>query len=176
MVRFLSEEVVAAAVTYLSGNWRVEDGVDGQVQRNHAVATVDGLQRVAVSACSGKILPEEVVAAALADRSGDRRVDDIIDRQGQRNHAVAAVDALQRVGISARRGNLLSEEVVAAALANFSGDRGVEDGVDRQGQRNHAVATVDGLQRVGVGSGSGKIFVRRSCSCRRHISQRKLAC
>ena len=90
----MSEEVVAASVTNLSGNRRVENGVDRQGQRNHAVATVDGLQCVGVCSCGGQSLSEETVAAALADFSGNRRVEDGVDGQGQRNHAVAAVDGL----------------------------------------------------------------------------------
>ena len=158
----LSEEVVAATFANLSSNRRVEDGVDRQRQRNHAVATVDGLQRVAVSACSGKILPEEVVAASLADFSINRCVEDRVDRQGQRNHAVATMDGLQRVSVRSRRGEILSEEVVAATFANLSSDRRVEDRVDRQRQGDDTVAAVDGLQRVSVRSRRGEVLSKET--------------
>ena len=76
----LAEEVVAISFANLSGNRRVEDGIHGQRQHDDTVAAVDALQRVGVGACRGKRLPEEFVATAFADCSGDRRVKDRIDR------------------------------------------------------------------------------------------------
>ena len=140
----LPEEVVATALANCSGDRRVEDIVDCQGQGNHTVATADGLQGVGVRACGGERLPEEVVAAAVADFSGDGRVDDITHGQRQRDDTVTAVDRLCRVGVGACDGERLPEEVVAVAVANRNVERGVIDGVDGQGQRNHAVAAVDG--------------------------------
>ena len=49
-------------------NGDVERRVDGEVQRHHTVATVDGLQRVGVGSGSGEILSEEVVTASSCVR------------------------------------------------------------------------------------------------------------
>ena len=152
----LHEEVVATAFANLSSERGVEDGVDGQGQRNYAVAAVNGLQGVGVSACSSERLSEEVVTFALTNRSGERGGEDGVDGQRQGNHTVATADRLQRMGVSPRGGERLPEEVVAAALANCSGERGVEDIVDGQGQGNHTVATADGLQRVSVSACGGE--------------------
>ena len=152
----LSEEVVAAAVADLGGDGRVNDIVDRQCQGNHAVTTVDALQRVGICSRGGERLPEEVVATAVADFRGEGRVNDIVDRQRQGDDAVATVDALQGMGVCTRCGECLPEEVVAAAVADFRGEGRVEDRVDRQSQGNDAVATVNALQRVGVGSRGGE--------------------
>ena len=146
----LSEEVVAAAVADLRGERRVEDRVDRQRQGDDAVTSVNGLQRVGVRARGSEHLPEEIVAAAFADLSGEGRVEDRVDRQSQGNDAVAAVNGLQRVGIGSRCSECLPEEVVATAFADLGGEGRVEDRVDRQSQGNDAVATVNALQGVGV--------------------------
>ena len=152
----LSEEVVTFALTNRSGERGGEDGVDGQRQGNHTVATVDRLQRMGVSPRGGERLHEEVVATAFANLSSERGVEDGVDGQGQRNYAVAAVNGLQGVGVSACSSERLSEEVVTFALTNRSGERGGEDGVDGQRQGNHTVATVDRLQRMGVSARGGE--------------------
>ena len=85
-----------------------------------------------VSACGGERLSEEVVATALANCSGERGVEDRVDGQRQGDHAVATADGLQGVGVGARGGECLAEEVITAALANRSVERGVEDRVDGQ--------------------------------------------
>ena len=141
----LPEEVVAAAVADFSGDGRVEDRVDRQRQGDDAVTSVNALQRVGVGSRGGERLPEEVVAAALADLRGEGRVEDGIDRQRQRYHAVATVDALQGVGVCTCCGECLPEEVVATAVADLGGDGRVEDRVDRQRQGDHAVTSVNGL-------------------------------
>ena len=154
----LPKETVAASFADCSGKWRVEGRVHRQRQRDDAVATVDALQRVGVGASRSQRLSVEVVATTLTDRSGNRRVEDRVARQRQRDDTVAAVYALQRVGVGARRGQVLPEEAVAVSFANRSGDRRVEDGVDRQRQGDDTVAAVDSLQRVGVGARRGQVL------------------
>ena len=128
----LSEEIVAATLADFISNRRVDDRICRQRQRDDTVAAVDGLQRVGIGTRCGEDLPEEVVAAAVANSRRDGDVIDGVHRQGQRDDAVAAVDRLQCVGVGARRGQVLSEEVVAVTLADFRYDWDVIDGVDRQ--------------------------------------------
>ena len=149
----LPEEVVATAFANLSSERGVEDGVDGQGQRNYAVAAVNGLQRVGVSACSSERLSEEVVTVALTNRSGERGGEDGVDGQRQGNHTVATVDRLQRMGVSARGGERLPEEVVAAVLANVCRDGDVIDGADGQMQCYHRVTAVGQCECLHVFAG-----------------------
>ena len=103
-----------------------------------------------VSTRRGERRVEECVAVSVADFRRRRGVIDRVHGQGQGNHAVAALDGLQRVVVSTRRGERRVEECVVVAIADFRCRRGVIDGVHGQGQGNHAVATLDGLQRVVV--------------------------
>ena len=66
------------------------------------------------------------------------------------------MDGLQCVVVSPRRRKRLPEEAVTLALTNLGSDRRVEGRVHRQCQGDDAVAAVDGLQRVFVGSRRGK--------------------
>ena len=103
-----------------------------------------------VNACRGKRRVEEAIAASVADCGRQRSVIDWVYSQGQGNHAVAALDGLQRRGVRARRGERCVEEAVTVSVADFRCYRGIIDGVHGQGQSNHAVAALDGLQRMGV--------------------------
>ena len=148
----LPEEVVALTVPDFRRDRGVIDGVHGQRQGNHAVAAVDRLQRVGVSARGGQCLSEEVVAFAVTNLRRDRRVVCRDLCQGQHDDTVTADDRLQRVGVSARGGQCLSEEVVAFAVTNLRRDRRVVCRDLCQGQHDDTVTADDRLQRVGVGA------------------------
>ena len=55
---------------------------------------MDALQGMGVCTRCGECLPEEVVAAAVADLRGERRVEDRVDRQRQGDHTVTSVNGL----------------------------------------------------------------------------------
>ena len=106
-----------------------------------------------VGARRGEGLSEEVVTASVADSGCRRGVIEGIHRQGQDNHAVAADDSLQGVRVGARRGEGLSEEVVAATVTDFRRDQGGVFGMHRQHDGGDTVATVDRLYSLNVGAG-----------------------
>ena len=128
-----------------------------QREHNHAVATVDGVQRVRVGVGGGQRLSEEVVALALTDGRTHRRGVLGIDMQGHRHHTVAAVDRLQRGGlrVSTVEGHAVPlVRQLGGTNRRLVGHR--EGRVDRQREHDHAVAAVDGVQRVRVGVGGGQ--------------------
>ena len=133
--------------------------VDGQREGDDAVAAVDGLQRMGVSAARGEGLAEEAVAVALADGGRDGRVVGLVQRQGHGHDGVASVDGLQGHGLCA--GTVEGESVPSVGqLARADGTRvGHRVGrVDGQVEGDHTVAAVGGGERLGVVARGGVAF------------------
>ena len=148
--QYFTEEIVAFALTHRVRNRRVIDGIHHEGQGDDAVTTIDGLQGVGIDPGGRQGGVEEVIAIALAHRVRHRRVIDRIHREGQSDDAVAAVNGLQGVGVGAGLCENIPIEVEAPTLADVLRNGNVVNLVYVQGQRNDAVAAVDGLQSVEV--------------------------
>ena len=120
--------------------------IDRQGQGDHTVAAVDRLSVVDISAGLSERLPEEVVAFAFADRVVNLSAVHRVDVQREGDHAVAAVDTLQGVGVFTGIFERLPEEVVACALTDGGLNRGVVGRIDIERHVHHRVAAVHRLQ------------------------------
>ena len=90
----------------------VVGGLDGQLEVDHAVALVEGGQRVGVEARQGELLPLEGVGAVVADFRKDCPAVGGMDGQLKMDDAVALVHGGEGMGIGARQRERLSEEDV----------------------------------------------------------------
>ena len=110
----------------------MEDIRNGQMQGNDRITAVCRRKHkcggVGALVVGHTVKPGQRIAGGPLIHAESR----LVHRQRQHDDTVAAVDALQRVGVGARRGECGVEEAVAAALADCRRDRDVIDGVDRQ--------------------------------------------
>ena len=84
--------------------------MDGQLKVDHAVALVDGNQRVGVEARSRKLLTKEGEGGIVADGGRSRLAKCGVDSQLKIDDAVALVYGDQCVGVESRLGECLTEE------------------------------------------------------------------
>ena len=127
--------------------------VDRQIQGEGAVAAIDGLQRFRVNTLFRERLAEEEEGVALADGVRQRDVVGRMDRQGQGEGAVAAIDRLQRLRVNALFREQLAEELEGVARTNHVRKRYGIRGVHHKLQHIDAVAARhDRDQGVIVGS------------------------
>ena len=133
--------------------------IEGEVQRDGAVAAVGGRQVGGVVAFLADFLAIEYESAVLTDGLVEFRLENGQDRQMERGGAVAAID-----GLSFARQRLLAgfqEKFVEAVVRVFTADAHlvvqlhVGGLVDGQVHRDNAVAVLRGGEALGVIAGFG---------------------
>ena len=124
------------------------------MQRHDAVAPrgVGERLRVVTAFVISNVVPRITSARFVCELGGIR----VQHNERQGDGAVAAAGGLQGVRVIACRGERLPEEVVTAALADLRRHWGVVEGINRQGEGNHAVTAADRLQGVRVSSLCGE--------------------
>ena len=128
----------------------VEGRINHQRQRPYRVATVDGLQAVGIDASLAVVMSVPAIGLTLADSSFVRKRVGRIDGQDQRADTVATLQRLQRVDILTGLGVSGIMPGIGLTLADRCFIRHVEGRINHQRQRPYRVATVDGLQAVGI--------------------------
>ena len=107
------------------------------------------MQRVGINAGFCKGVAEELVAFALTNGGGKRRVEGRVHREGHGHHGVAAVNSVKGGVLCTGFG----EGDTVPFVRQFAGADGLGIGggeafLDNEGDRDDGVATVGGNQRV----------------------------
>ena len=128
----------------------IEGRINRQRQRPYRVATVDGLQAVGIDTCLavGHVVP--AIGFALTDGSFVRKRISRIDSQNQGADTVATLQRLQRVDILTGLGVSGIVPGIGLALADGCFVGHIEGRINHQRQRPYRVATMDGLQAIGI--------------------------
>ena len=128
----------------------VEGRINHQRQRPYRVATVDGLQAVGIDASLAVVMSVPAIGLTLADSSFVRKRVGRIDGQDQRADTVATLQRLQRVDILTGLGVSGIVPGIGLALADGCFVGHIEGRINHQRQRPYRVATMDGLQAIGI--------------------------